>query len=123
MVFECEDYVDAITAERVLRVIEGYKHGGAQRTELLNGRLSWAKFKNRPGATVVGRVLRQPYTAKTGVTALDESYVPCFQRRDADLAKEVRKGFGLEGLQGSEGRIKANDEGPAHSSEMVDEDE
>ena len=54
---------------------------------------------------LVGRILRQPYAAKTGVAALDESYVFCFQRRGADLLAEVRKGFGLEGLQDLEGRI------------------
>ena len=61
---------------------------------------------------LVGRILRQPYAAKTHVAALDESYVFCFQRRGNDLLEEVRKGFGLEGLQGLEGRIKAGDEGP-----------
>ena len=55
---------------------------------------------------LVGRILRQPYATKTRVAALDESYVFCFQRRGVDLLKEVRKGFGLEGLQGLEGRIK-----------------
>ena len=61
---------------------------------------------------LVGRILRQPYAAKTHVAALDESYVFCFRRRGNDLLEEVRKGFGLEGLQGLEGRIKAGDEGP-----------
>ena len=68
---------------------------------------------------LVGRILRQPYAAKTGEAALDESYVFCFQRRGADLLKEVRRGFGLEGLQGLEGRIKADDDGPMRSGEVV----
>jgi type III restriction enzyme len=63
---------------------------------------------------LVGRILRQPYAAKTRVAELDESYVFCFQRRGADLLKEVRKGFGVEGLQGLESRI-ASDEGAAGS--------
>ena len=46
---ECEDYVDSITAERVRRVIKGYKHKGVQRTELLNEKLSWAKFRQADG--------------------------------------------------------------------------
>ena len=54
---------------------------------------------------LVGRILRQPYAAKTGVPLLDESYVFCFSRRGAELLGEVRKGFGKEGLQGLEGRI------------------
>ena len=60
---------------------------------------------------LVGRILRQPYAAKTGVAALDESYVFCFQRRGADLLAEVRKGFGLEGLQDLEGRITDDADG------------
>ena len=59
---------------------------------------------------LVGRILRQPYAKKTGVPRLDESYVFCFQRRGAELLQEVRKGFGLEGLQGLEGKVVADDE-------------
>ncbi len=59
---------------------------------------------------LVGRILRQPYASKTHVRELDESYVFCFQRRGSDLLREVRKGFGLEGLQGLEGRVKADAE-------------
>ena len=61
---------------------------------------------------LVGRILRQPYARKTSVSSLDESYVFCFRRRGADLLAEVRKGFGLEGLHGMEGKITADDEGP-----------
>ena len=66
---------------------------------------------------LVGRILRQPYARKTGVAWLDESYVFCFQRRGADLLEEVRKGFGLEGLHGMEGRVVADGEGPAEPTE------
>ena len=54
---------------------------------------------------LVGRILRQPYARKTHVPVLDECYVFCFQRRGNELLKEVRKGFGLEGLHGLEGKI------------------
>ena len=54
---------------------------------------------------LVGRILRQPGASKTRVPALDESYVYCFQRQGADLLNEVRRGFGLEGLQGLEERV------------------
>ena len=57
---------------------------------------------------LVGRILRQPYARKTGVPWLDESYVFCFSRRGRELLEEVRKGFGLEGLQGLEGRVVSN---------------
>ena len=54
---------------------------------------------------LVGRILRQPYACKTGVPLLDESYVFCFSRKGADVLREVRQGFGMEGLQGLEGRV------------------
>ncbi len=66
---------------------------------------------------LVGRILRQPYARKTGTAWLDESYVFCFQRRGADLLEEIRKGFGLEGLQDMQGRVAADGEGPAEPTE------
>jgi len=73
---------------------------------------------SRTGLTqLVGRILRQPYASKTGVPLLDESYVFCFSRRGAEVLQEVRKGFGLEGLQGLEGRILEDD--PASPKETL----
>ncbi len=66
---------------------------------------------------LVGRILRQPYACKTGVPLLDESYVFCFSRRGAEVLQEVRKGFGLEGLQGLEGRVVES--GPALAPETL----
>ena len=68
---------------------------------------------------LVGRILRQPYAQKTHVSWLDESYVFCFQRKGADLLQEVRRGFGLEGLKGLEGKVVTDAEGPATPSETV----
>ena len=68
---------------------------------------------------LVGRILRQPYARKTGVAWLDESYVFCFRRRGADLLQEVRKGFGLEGLQGLEGKVVTDDGGSIPPGEAV----
>ena len=67
---------------------------------------------------MVGRILRQPYARKTGVSWLDESYVFCFSRRGNKLLQEVRKGFGLEGLQGLEGKV-VSDGGPVRPTERV----
>ena len=67
---------------------------------------------SRTGLTqLVGRILRQPHACKTGVAALDESYVFCYSRRGATVLKEVRKGFGLEGLHGLEGRVLEDSDG------------
>jgi adenine-specific DNA-methyltransferase len=43
---ETEAYADKVTAERVRRVIRGYKFEGMQREELLREPLTWAKLKN-----------------------------------------------------------------------------
>ena len=80
---------------------------------------------SRTGLTqLVGRILRQPYACKTGVAPLDESYVFCFSRRGAEVLKEVRKGFGLEGLQGLEGRVlednrNGREDGPGSSESTI----
>ena len=74
---------------------------------------------SRTGITqLVGRILRQPYARKTGNPWLDESYVFCFRRKGHALLEEVRKGFGLEGLQGLEGRVAA-DSGPPRPTDRV----
>lgn len=46
ILIEMEDYADNLTAERVRRVINGYKFKGTLRTELLREKLSWTKLKN-----------------------------------------------------------------------------
>ena len=75
---------------------------------------------SRTGITqLVGRILRQPYASKTGVPALDESYVFCFSRRANELLEEVRKGFGLEGLQGLEGRVVSDADAPRPSGKLT----
>ena len=42
---ECEDYADALTAERVRRVIAGYAYTGTQREELLRKSLTFTDLK------------------------------------------------------------------------------
>ncbi|MDE0607856.1 MAG: DEAD/DEAH box helicase family protein [Acidimicrobiaceae bacterium] len=77
-----------------------------------------ANPSSRTGLTqLVGRILRQPHAHKTGVPLLDESYVFCFSRRGAEVLQEVRKGFGLEGLQGLEGKVVQD--GPNLAPEML----
>ena len=68
---------------------------------------------------LVGRILRQPYARKTHVRALDESYVFCFQRRGKDLLAEVRRGFGMEGLQGLEGKVASRTDGREQAGDLV----
>jgi len=56
---------------------------------------------------LVGRVLRQPYARKTGVSELDESYVICFKRRAKDLLSEIQDGFDNEGLGDLKSRVRS----------------
>jgi adenine-specific DNA-methyltransferase len=51
---EMEDYADDLTAERLRRVIKGYKFEGTQRTELLRQSLNWRVLTN--AADLVHRV-------------------------------------------------------------------
>lgn len=51
---EGEDYADTLTAERVRRVIKGYKFTGTQREELLREPLTFTKLRN--AATLMERV-------------------------------------------------------------------
>jgi type III restriction enzyme len=68
---------------------------------------------------LVGRVLRQPDGRKTGNHWLDESYVYCFQRQGAVLLKEIREGFGAEGLGDLKGRIIEDGGRVEHGSELT----
>ena len=68
---------------------------------------------------LVGRILRQPYARKTGVAALDESYVFAFRRRGDELLREVRKGFGAEGLQDLESRLRLESEDAGRAAGTV----
>jgi len=42
---ESEDYADKLTAERVRRVIKGYKYKGTQKEELLRENITWSRFR------------------------------------------------------------------------------
>ncbi|PSR23869.1 MAG: restriction endonuclease subunit R [Sulfobacillus acidophilus] len=63
---------------------------------------------------LVGRILRQPYAKKTGVSALDESYVFCFQRQASELAQSIKAGLEDEGLGDLAHSVALSDrDGPA----------
>ena len=68
---------------------------------------------------LVGRILRQPYARKTKVPLLDESYVFSFRREGGKLLREVRKGFGQEGLGDLESRLLMEAEDAEHTVQTV----
>jgi len=48
---------------------------------------------------IIGRILRQPYARKTGIAALDESYVYYSKGESRHLIEHVKAGFRNEGLE------------------------
>lgn len=47
---------------------------------------------------MIGRVLRQPHAARTGVTSLDEAHVFCADVAVADAVKNIKEGLEAEGM-------------------------
>ncbi len=47
ILIECEDYADSLTAERVRRVINGYKFQGNQHEELYSEKITWGNFSKK----------------------------------------------------------------------------
>ncbi len=45
---ECEEYADTLTAERVRRVINGYKYEGTQKEELFRKKVNFSTLKDAP---------------------------------------------------------------------------
>lgn len=58
---------------------------------------------------LVGRILRQPYAQKTGITSLDECYVYTFRQNAGLLVREIKRGLEEEGLGDLAGRIVSDD--------------
>lgn len=58
---------------------------------------------------IIGRILRQSYARKTGIAALDESYVYYSKGESRDLIEHVRAGFKNEGLEDLTTHVKESD--------------
>lgn len=59
---------------------------------------------------LIGRVLRQPDTRKTGVAALDQCYVFCFHVNTVDIVEGIKKGLERDGLSDLADRIQEDSE-------------
>lgn len=57
---------------------------------------------------LIGRVLRQPYAQKTGITELDECYVYSFQHDTTKLVSGIKQNLEGEGLGDLVGRISVD---------------
>ncbi|WP_374595091.1 DEAD/DEAH box helicase family protein [Aquabacterium sp.] len=68
-----------------------------------------------PGAMtqLVGRILRQPHTAKTGRAALDACYVQCFDARTADVVQAIKRSLEGEGMGDLSISVRGGGDGPA----------
>ncbi len=62
---------------------------------------------------LIGRILRQPYAAKTGIKTLDECYVYTFKRNAQDLVKSVKKGLEMDGMQDLNSSVSVISDGEA----------
>lgn len=60
---------------------------------------------------LIGRILRQPETVKTGVAALDECYVFCFHVATRDVVEGIKKGLEQDGMSDLVDRIREDDGG------------
>lgn len=58
---------------------------------------------------MIGRVLRQPHTKRTGIEALNQCYVVCMDQDVAGAVKGVQKGLQQEGMEGLAEDIKSRD--------------
>lgn len=76
--------------------------------------------KSKTGITqLIGRILRQPYAQKTGVTDLDECYVFTFRPNARDLVVDIKTGLEDEGLGDLSGHL-ISDGGETDQSQLKD---
>ena len=58
-----------------------------------------SKAKSKLALTqLVGRILRQPYTQRTPIDSLNESYIFCYNKAVEDVVSEIKKGLQKEGM-------------------------
>ena len=73
---------------------------------------SLAPVANKKAMTqLIGRILRQPETVKTNITALDECYVFCFHAATRDVVDVIKAGLEQDGMADLVDRIRDTDGG------------
>lgn len=75
---------------------------------------SLAASRNMSAMTqLTGRILRQPYTEKTGVAALDECYVYCNHDATREVIEGIKKGLEADGMADLALQVREIDSDPA----------
>ena len=73
---------------------------------------SLAPVANKKAMTqLIGRILRQPETVKTGIPALDECYVFCYHAATRDVVDLIKTGLEQDGMSDLVDRIRDTDGG------------
>ena len=58
-----------------------------------------SKAKSRLALTqLIGRILRQPYTQRTPIESLNESYIFCYNKAVEEVVSDIKKGLQKEGM-------------------------
>ena len=71
---------------------------------------SLAPVSNKKAMTqLIGRILRQPETIKTGISALDECHVFCFHASTRDVVDLIKTGLEQDGMADLVDRIRESD--------------
>ena len=79
-----------------------------------------AASSNLSGMTqLVGRILRQPQAQKTGIAALDESYVVTHHAKSADVVDAIKKGLEEDGMGDLVKEVKLDDPSNAKTLRKV----
>lgn len=66
---------------------------------------------------LIGRILRQPHTAKTPLATLNESYVYCNDAKTGDVVNAVKKSLEVEGMGDLTGGVRIDD--PTKTPQLV----
>lgn len=73
---------------------------------------SLAPVSSRGALTqLIGRILRQPDTEKTGIAALDECYVLCVHSKTKDVISAIKNGLEQDGMGDLAAQVKEADHG------------
>ena len=79
---------------------------------------SLAASRNMPAMTqLVGRILRQPQAAKTGIEALDECHIFCLHEKTRDVVEGIKKGLENDGLADLSVIVKGKDDATGGNQE------